>query len=127
MTSQRGIPRIASVTVDRLALFDKLDRAAPVTFITAPPGFGKTTGLVRWLERSPLEDTTVVWAHLHLDDTVPQRFWMIVADAFAKAGVRVDGRAEHRTSGRQYDVITAAFSLLLMPPSVSPTMHRQKS
>lgn len=94
MTSQRGIPRIASVTVDRLALFDKLDRAAPVTFITAPPGFGKTTGLVRWLERSPLEDTTVVWAHLHLDDTVPQRFWMIVADAFAKAGVRVDGRAE---------------------------------
>lgn len=94
MAARRDIPRVASAAVDRLALFDKLDRAASVTFVTAPPGFGKTTGIVRWLERSALEDTTVVWMHLHLDHTAPERFWVILTDAFAGAGLTVDGSAE---------------------------------
>src|SRR2546423_3298517 len=72
-------PRPASDLIERPALLKSLDRvlACPLTLLSAPAGFGKTTLLQQWLsERQRQADfPPVAWVALHEGDNDPLPFW----------------------------------------------------
>ncbi|MBP7693554.1 MAG: hypothetical protein KA764_16650 [Anaerolineales bacterium] len=67
----------------RARLLARLNEAAarPLTLITAPAGFGKTTLLSEWIPRSP---HCVTWLSLDDGDNDPMRFWAYVVAALQR-------------------------------------------
>lgn len=55
--------------------------ARPVTLITAPAGFGKTTLLSEWYAKGPESGLAVAWLSLDPSDSSPVRFWTYVVAA----------------------------------------------
>ena len=78
-------PRPASALIERPALLSLLDRvlACPLTLLSAPAGFGKTTVLQQWLgERQRQADfPPVAWVSLDEGDNDPLRFWSYIVAA----------------------------------------------
>ena len=84
------IPPIRAGLVARPRLLRSLDSSldGPLSIITAPPGFGKTTLLSNWV-RAYCEDqrdrgVLFVWVSLDEDDNAPDRFWMYVLNGVQK-------------------------------------------
>ncbi len=77
-------PPLAGGVVSRARLCARLDEARPLTILSAPPGFGKTTLLSAWLRRlnSDVEQMPLIsWLSLDEDDNDPVRFWSYVIAA----------------------------------------------
>lgn len=74
LTTKLYRPRTRADLVARPQLLDKLAAAArrPLTLISAPAGFGKTTLLAAWLEE---RGGRVAWLSLDEGDNDPIRFW----------------------------------------------------
>jgi len=53
----------------------------PVTLISAPAGFGKTTLLSTWVRSLPLRQPLVTWVSLDEEDNDPRLFWTYVLNA----------------------------------------------
>jgi LuxR family maltose regulon positive regulatory protein len=53
----------------------------PLTLISAPAGFGKTTLLSTWAHSLPVTQARVAWLSLDEDDNEPQLFWTYVLSA----------------------------------------------
>ena len=70
-----------------LRLNEGLESGRPVTLISAPAGFGKTSCAAEWLADLPLP---VAWLSLDADDNDPGRFFTYLAAALAKAGEHLD-------------------------------------
>jgi LuxR family maltose regulon positive regulatory protein len=72
--------------VRRDRLLDALDEVVrrPVTLVTAPAGYGKTTLLAQWLAEA--EDLPTAWLSLDSGDNDPNRLWSHVAVALGRAG-----------------------------------------
>ena len=91
-----------------------MDRAsqAPVTLLSAPAGFGKTTLLTEWLVTVPSDDARVAWLSLDRGDNDPTRFWTYAISAITAAqdGVGADALALLTASSSSTD---AALSALL--------------
>jgi len=72
--------------VERLAILDQLNEGLklgrPVTLVSAPPGFGKTTCISEWLSELALP---AAWLSLDADDNAPERFFVYLSAALAKA------------------------------------------
>jgi LuxR family maltose regulon positive regulatory protein len=68
------IPRVRPSLVSRPHLTGRLNDglASPVTLISAPAGFGKTTLLSEWI---PTNERCVAWVALDGGDNDPTRFW----------------------------------------------------
>ncbi len=66
--------------VARVHLTHLLDRARQtrLTLLSAPPGFGKTSLVVEWLQQSPM---ATAWVALDEGDNDPVRFWSYVIQA----------------------------------------------
>jgi LuxR family maltose regulon positive regulatory protein len=66
--------------VSRPHLLARLDQGAerPLTLVSAPAGFGKTTLLAEWLAATPTRDRSVAWVSLDQGDNDPTRFWAYV-------------------------------------------------
>jgi LuxR family maltose regulon positive regulatory protein len=77
--------------LDRKDLLQLLDRAVTkrVTFISAPPGSGKTSLLRAWAERSS-ELGRVVFVTVERDQQSDQRFWPAVLDAIRSPARSID-------------------------------------
>lgn len=77
-------PRLRRDAVSRPRLAGVLARAwdAPVTLVSAPPGFGKTTLLGTWLDAA---DRPVAWVSLDERDRHPGSFWAYVLAALDRA------------------------------------------
>ena len=75
-------PRRLAGTVPRPRLCDVLSRSAlrPLTLLSAPAGWGKTSLLSEWIE-SGSPPGPVAWLGLEAADGEPQRFWRAVAAA----------------------------------------------
>jgi len=71
LAGKLGPPRQQVTTSTRHTLLDRLDRARelPLSVITAPAGFGKSTLLAQWHQRLVnAGDTHVAWLTLDGDD-----------------------------------------------------------
>jgi LuxR family maltose regulon positive regulatory protein len=80
INTQLHIPTTRSDLVDRPRLKRKLDRCIEyrLLLVSAPAGFGKTTLLGEWSERSRWP---VAWVSLDPGDNDPMRFWSYVVAA----------------------------------------------
>ena len=78
-------PRLPTVLVERERLLSALDEAlaTPLTLLSAPAGFGKTTLLAAWARRQPAQ---VAWLSLEELDTSATRFWVALIAALRCCG-----------------------------------------
>ena len=78
-------PRLPAALVEREPLLSALDGAlaTPLTLLSAPAGFGKTTLLSAWARRHPAQ---VAWLSLEELDTSPTRFWVALIAALRRCG-----------------------------------------
>ncbi len=73
--------------VPRRRLVDRLVTASrlPLTVLSAPAGFGKTTLLTEWLAGTAAEGTAVAWLSLDRRDNDPVLFWTYLVSALQAA------------------------------------------
>ena len=73
LSTKLHVPRPRVQLVQRSYLVERLQQgmAGPLTLISAPAGFGKTTLLAQWLAQS---GTSVAWLSLEAEDNDPTRF-----------------------------------------------------
>jgi LuxR family maltose regulon positive regulatory protein len=78
-----SIPRPRADLVPRPRLLRQLDRALeePLTLLTAPAGYGKSTLLAAWASAAA---RPVAWVSLDARDADPVRFWGCVASALGR-------------------------------------------
>ena len=84
LATNMHVPQLHGQFMTRPALLDKLERALafPLTLISAPAGFGKTTLLVQWIrsgERENIQDR-VAWVSLESESDL-RRFWRYILAA----------------------------------------------
>ncbi|HET6689926.1 MAG TPA: AAA family ATPase, partial [Miltoncostaeaceae bacterium] len=86
-------PRQAGPRVIRHRLTRELERLSqrPLTIVSAPPGFGKTTLLLQWLAERPAG--SAAWVSLDADDDDPRRLWAHVCAALGVEGPLPDDPA----------------------------------
>ncbi len=79
-------PRPRRGTVGRARLAERGAADLPVlTVVSAPAGFGKTTLLAEWIERSVASGAATAWVSLDGADDDPHRFWAYVVAAVQRA------------------------------------------
>jgi LuxR family maltose regulon positive regulatory protein len=83
------IPAPARNLITRARLDDLLEeaRSLPLTLVSAPAGFGKTTLLANWARlhtQAPDAAPQAAWLSLDESDREPRRFWMYVLTALDK-------------------------------------------
>jgi LuxR family maltose regulon positive regulatory protein len=78
-------PRLPNVLVSRDHLLARLDGAfsTPLTLLSAPAGWGKTTLLATWASQ---HQALVVWLSLDELDKSPTRFWVALIAALRRCG-----------------------------------------
>src|SRR5437879_4483182 len=69
-------PRLASLLDESLK--------HPLTLISAPAGFGKTTALSTWAQSLPANNPLVAWVSLDEGDNEPLIFWINILTALDK-------------------------------------------
>lgn len=83
LTTNIRVPQLHGELMIRSILIEKLDRALnfPLTLISAPAGFGKTTLLVQWITggREKLQNR-VAWVSLESESDL-RRFWRYILTA----------------------------------------------
>lgn len=86
------MPRTPARIVSRTHVDARLQRGLerPLTLLTAPPGFGKTTSLAAWVRQV---ETPVAWVSLDESDNEPGQFWAYVLSALEQAALGVTGDA----------------------------------
>lgn len=79
LLSKLSPPRLHTFLLDRSRLFALLDagQEGPLTLLSAPAGFGKTTLVCQWMaaRRASLAFPPVAWVSLETSDNDPLRFW----------------------------------------------------
>jgi LuxR family maltose regulon positive regulatory protein len=80
-------PRLRTNLVPRPRLQQQLRQAAqsPLTLVSAPAGFGKTTLLAEWVAASAAQGATAAWLSLDPTDSDPPTFWTGVVTALQAA------------------------------------------
>ena len=86
------MPRSPARVVSRTHVWHRLQRGMerPLTLLTAPPGFGKTTALAGWARQV---EAPVAWVSLDSGDNEPGQFWAYVLAALEQASPGVTGGA----------------------------------
>jgi LuxR family transcriptional regulator, maltose regulon positive regulatory protein len=85
LTTKFTVPPVRSVLLQRSHLLTALDqsRSFPLTLLSAPAGFGKTTLLSAWASQSTSQ---VAWLTLDEQDNDPTPFWAYVIAALRHSG-----------------------------------------
>ncbi len=79
------VPSVSHAVIDRPRLSALLAESLkhPLTIISAPAGFGKTTLLSTWMQSLSAGHPLVAWLSLDEDDNDPQLFWTYVLSALS--------------------------------------------
>src|SRR5579871_6446950 len=77
------IPSSSHALILRPRLLTLLNKSleCPLTLVSAPAGFGKTTLLSNWIHSLPPERARVAWVSLDEGDNEPVLFWRYVLTA----------------------------------------------
>ncbi len=80
LTAKLLIPPLPPTLVKRPRLVERLHEglSRPLTLLSAPAGYGKTTLLSEWHDSSPGKDYRLAWVSLDEADNDPARFWSYV-------------------------------------------------
>ncbi len=111
-----AVPRLPSSPFVRSHAIGRLERVmrCPLTVVSAPAGFGKTTLLAQWIRVTRLP---VAWVSLDKGDNDPVRFWVYVLAALDPLipGVLAQVRPLLSTSGLQQlpEVVLSALVVAL--------------
>ena len=113
------MPRTPARVVSRMHVGARLQRGMerPLTLLTAPPGFGKTTALAAWARQV---EAPVAWVSLDSSDNDPGQFWAYVLAALEQASPGVTGGALTMLRSLQAPplpvVLRALFNALVAAP-----------
>ncbi len=77
------VPASSHALISRARLFALLDEglSRPLTLVSAPAGFGKSTLVAAWVQSRPAEIPQVAWVSLDEGDNDPVQFWSYVLTA----------------------------------------------
>ena len=77
------IPSSSHALIPRPRLTELLNKSLerPLTLVSAPAGFGKTTLLSTWIQSLPSEHSRIAWVSLDEGDNEPVLFWLYVLTA----------------------------------------------
>src|SRR6266487_4008198 len=83
LTTKFFVPESSQAVIPRARLFALLDEglSRPLTLVSAPAGFGKSTLVSTWVQSKPTESSLVAWVTLDEGDNDPLRFWSYVLAA----------------------------------------------
>ncbi len=111
LTTKLHIPPVRPNLVARPRLIGKLNEglARPLTLISAPPGFGKTTLVAAWLDQQPLP---VAWLSLDERDNDLARFMAYLVAALETVQPEIGRQALHRLHSRRQSSPESAMTLL---------------
>ena len=87
LNSKYRLPIRRPGAVPRRRLAERLGAASrtPLTVLSAPAGFGKTTLLTEWLDAGSADGAAVAWLSLDRRDNDPVLFWTYVVTAMQTA------------------------------------------
>ena len=86
LSSKYRMPVQRPGAVPRRRLDERIGAAwTPLTIVSAPAGFGKTTVLTQWLAGQTAEGAAVAWLSLDRRDNDPALFWTYVVTAMRAA------------------------------------------
>jgi LuxR family transcriptional regulator, maltose regulon positive regulatory protein len=106
----------------RRRLLETLGSLRPLTVVSAPAGYGKTTLVESWLAE-PTRDVTVARLSLEDDDLLPEALWPTLVEALSVAGIAVspedvaDGLRDphrHRVKGLAADIVAHGRRVVLV-------------
>lgn len=89
------MPRLRPGAVPRPRLLQRLDEGVhhgrPLTLVSAPAGYGKTTLIAAWLQQDghwepPVPPSYIAWLSLEEDDDEPARFFSYLGAALEETG-----------------------------------------
>ena len=118
------VPVAPHALIARPRLFSLLEegRRRPLTLVSAPAGFGKTTLLSAWVQAHPPGKPLVAWVSLEEADTDPVRFWSYVLTALDRVqpGNYSEFAAYLQAEAQPplHSVITACLNRLLEQPEL---------
>lgn len=116
------VPVAPHTLIARPRLFSLLEegRRRPLTLVSAPAGFGKTTLLSAWVQAQPPGNPLIAWVSLEEADNDPVRFWSYVLTALDRVqpGNYSEFAAYLRAEAQPslQSVITACLNRLLEQP-----------
>lgn len=113
------MPRTPARVVSRTHVWHRLQRGMerPLTLLTAPTGFGKTTSLAAWVRQM---ETPVAWVSLDVSDNEPGQFWAYVLSALEQASPSVTGAALAMLRSMQAPPLPVILRALLNALVASP-------
>ena len=120
LESKLRFPRTVSRPIPRPQLDDVLERGAtvPLTLVSAPAGYGKTTLVASWLQARP-SPAACAWVSLDEHDRDATSFWSYVLSAVERVAPGTAGRALGMASSGRAG-LRAALDELLNELSVLP-------
>ncbi len=94
------IPRANPSVISRERLLEKLDYVLErvLTLVVAPMGYGKTTAVYKWVEKSGLQ---AAWLSLDKSDNDPIVFWKYICAAMEQILPGITNRVEYTFSSHQ--------------------------
>ncbi|MBI5304210.1 MAG: AAA family ATPase [Chloroflexi bacterium] len=119
LTTKLHIPPVRPNLVARPRLIEKLNEGLtrPLTLISAPPGFGKTTLVTTWLEQ---QSQTAAWLSLDERDNDLARFLAYLIAALETVQADVGRRALNRLDTRRVPQLESVMTLLCNDLAVNP-------
>lgn len=118
LTTKLYMPPTRSSLVQRSRLTSRLTEglSRPLTVISAPAGFGKTTLLAEWRGTPAGRNLPLGWLSLDADDSDPPRFWAYAVAALRTLPAFSDAAALGRTSLELLRTAPGAPPRLYLPP-----------
>mgnify|MGYP000952190471 CR=1 FL=1 len=112
LSTKSFLPRLRPGLVARPQLVAMLDAAAtsPLTLVSAPAGFGKTTLVAAWVQQQPLP---AGWLSLDAGDNDPNRFLAYLIAALQSAAPEAGRELGAALAGGQAPPIEAAVIMLI--------------
>jgi LuxR family maltose regulon positive regulatory protein len=112
LATKLHIPRPRSELVSRSHLLERLQKGAkqPLTLLSAPAGFGKTTLLAQWYAESALP---VAWLSLEPEDNDPTRFLSYLIAALQTLHPQLGSLARALLEAPQYVPAERVLALLV--------------
>ncbi len=116
LATQLVIPVRRAYVLPRLRLIQRLDEShrSPLTIVSAPAGFGKSTLLAEWASSSvrKIPEIRIAWLSLDEDDCDPYRFLASVCNALKPIAPRATERLSASLASYQRPTIPEALTEL---------------